>query len=165
MSNDRSSFTNYRIFITPRSVKFGNATEEIIPGIGDIKVKSPIDNSDMVITNVLFVPDIARKLFSISAITDTDKRVLFDKRSAVILNEHNEKVMEAHRDGNIYKVYLHECLDEGNVAETFSMNDLDLWHVRLGHVNKETILNMSKNNSVIGLQVRETPIDISFRRR
>ena len=52
------------------------------------------------------------------------------------------------KDSNLYKVDLEMVNKEANSAQRAT---LDLWHERLGHVNRRTIEKMMKEASVDGL--------------
>ncbi len=83
---------------------------------------------------MLQIPRLAGNLLSISKITKHQRNVL-KKDEAIITDGEDNIKLTAHNIGELY------CLKEisnhqANVAEKENNNDTDLWHRRLGHLNK-----------------------------
>ena len=71
-----------------------------------------------------------------------------DRNKFVFRNKEDDISFEAIEDSNLYKVDLEMVNKEANSAQRAT---LDLWHERLGHVNRRTIEKMMKEASVDGL--------------
>lgn len=120
----------------------------ISDGKGEIVVKQDSNDGKIRLENVLCVPDINMNLLSVAKITDHGYNVKFDKHGAVIYRNENDIMMTAVRKENAYFVRSSIITNEGAAA----MEDMDVWHRRLGHVNKRIIEEMKKEDLVIGIK-------------
>lgn len=71
MTNDASSMFNYQKLEVPKQVRFGDCHFGQGIGVGDIKMVTKVDGKDkeLIMNNVLHVPELRRKLLSLSAAT------------------------------------------------------------------------------------------------
>lgn len=94
-------------------------------------------------TNVLYVPDLATNLLSVSQIIRSGGQVRFDKTGCVIMNNGNQIVATASIINNMYRLNMpgggYACMSD--VEE----NDIFLWHQRMGHLNFNSLKKMSDN--------------------
>lgn len=153
MSNDLSSFISYRKLDTPKQVRFGNNHTGAGIGIGDIRAISTLSNGKtrtLLIKNVLYVPQVFKKLLSVRAATQQGSTGVILKESIILRDDGGEQLM-AEIHGNLYRTKAKAISPEVLLVNTDESYNLNLWHERLGHVNERTILQMQKNNSVIGL--------------
>lgn len=152
MSYERSSFVNYTTLNPYRKIRYGNFNEGKGIGIGDIpvQVKSGSKTKNLILKNVLYVPDMRRKLLSVSAITESGGIGEIKRNSIVVKNSSGLILFEADKIGKLYMVNLKEMIEsEADATETDS--PLNVWHERLCHLNKRTIVKMVAQNSVLGL--------------
>lgn len=99
------------------------------------------------LTNVLCVPDLNANLLSMAKFTDFGYTVKFSKLGAEIYKEQDKVQMIAVKIGNGY------CVEsKTNNEEATMTTDIDIWHQRLGHVNRKIIQEMKKKNLVIGMK-------------
>lgn len=73
MSYNRASFINYKKLNSPKMVRYGDGHQGEGIGVGDIEVVAQLGGNQtrkVLITNVLYVPMIKRKLISLSAVTE-----------------------------------------------------------------------------------------------
>ena len=94
------------------------------------------------LTNILWVPDLARNMLFVVAIIDCDLQVRFDKE-VVITNNKNEIVARGVRRNNVYEL----------LASTAQANEgtSRLWHERFGHLSMQTLPAMQKSDIVADL--------------
>ena len=95
--------------------------------------------------DVLYVPDIKRKLLSISAIMDRDLKVHFDKNGAQILDLQGKVISKATRC-NIYELLAFSAW--ANVSNN------KLWHERFGHLNLSSLKEMHKSGMIADLPLQ-----------
>lgn len=138
--------------MTPRSVqlaekgKFMKATCE-----GDLKVVSEVNNKevDIIIKNVLCVPDLRINLLSISTIEKAGFEIKYFN-SKIVIKRGNTIYIEGNRCNNLYRIILRHCSSEyANLAVN---NEKELWRQRYGHLNYNSLLKIKNNNLVNGMQ-------------
>lgn len=152
MSYDRSTFVNYEKLNPHRRIRYGNDGEGRGIGMGDIPVQFiSKDNrrKNLLLRNVLHVPEMKRKLMSSSAITENGNVGEIKRDSIEVKNNSGKVLFTAQKLGRLYRVSLEELISESDVAETDE--PLKLWHERLCHLNKRAIVKMAANKSVEGL--------------
>lgn len=151
MSNDRSSFANFVELNPRRPVRVGDSSIIYGIGVGDVRVLSILSDGswrELVLKNVLYVPKIWRKLFSVGATTEQGNcgSVAHDK--LVIKNSNGEELIVAERDGQLFKANIRELCSEAEVA---AGDELGVWHERYGHVHKQRLVKMARLKAVEGL--------------
>lgn len=117
-------------------------------GKGEIIMRQSWNKDRIRLKNVLCVPEINMNLMSVAKITDYGYNVKFDRSEAIVCNEEGEIKMRAIREENAY--YIKSSLL--NEATAVTMENLETWHKRLGHVNKKIIEDMKKEELVIGMK-------------
>jgi transposase InsO family protein len=164
MTFDKSEFVNYRQLDEPIRVRFGNDHQELAIGIGDVKIIAIVGKDQrkpILIKDALYIPKIKRKLISVSATTKQGCTGTIEPDKIVIRHGDNVRLI-ANKEGSLYRVMTSR--PEANMSTPIS--ELSLWHQRLAHVNKRTIVKMAKDNVVDGLPEfsyadvkRKTPAD------
>lgn len=156
MTYSRASFMRYKELKTPQKVNFAGNEHGFCLGIGDIAAKSLIDGKEQSLTikDVMYVPQIRRKLLSVSSVIARGNigEVIGDK--FIIRSQKGAKLMIGSKCGNLYRVSLKESCSSACVAST---DDIALWHERFGHLNKRTILDMFVKKAVIGCDALPRP--------
>lgn len=149
MSFDEKEFSHMTKLDVPKKVLFGNDGHGYGVGLGDIQVTSTVNGvkHSLVLRDVLYVPEVRRKLLSLSAATSKGCRGTIEHDKATISNSKNEVILVAQREGNLYKVRLEVTQSEASLAQ----DELTLWHERFGHIGKSTVLNMSRSGCVSGI--------------
>nr|GEV14295.1 hypothetical protein [Tanacetum cinerariifolium] len=99
-------------------------------------------------------------LFSVSQICDKKNSVLFIKTECLVLSSDfklpnpSQVLLRVPRENNMYNVNLKNIIPSGDLTCLFAKATLDesnLWHRRLGHVNLKTINKLVKGNIIRGL--------------
>nr|GEX54012.1 ribonuclease H-like domain-containing protein [Tanacetum cinerariifolium] len=135
----------------------GNSNGGKITGKGKIKT-GKLDFND-----VYFVKELKFNLFSVSKMCDKKNSVLFtDTESLVLsfdfkLSDASQVLLRVPRENNMYNVNLRNIVPSRDLTCLFAKATLDesnLWHRRLSHVNFKTINKLVKGNFVIGLPTK-----------
>lgn len=133
-----------------------------------------IENEKCILKNVLYVPELTKNLISVSAITENQGEVLFNKNEATVM-KNGKKVFQGYK--NEKGLYI-TCVDKRETTEQAEQGLLvenreekvSNWHRKLGHINIRSMKKMIENEMVIGLNMNkkdcesfETPCEICLR--
>nr|GEU74687.1 retrovirus-related Pol polyprotein from transposon TNT 1-94 [Tanacetum cinerariifolium] len=127
------------------------------PKGGKITGKGKIRTGKLDIDDVYFVKELKFNLFSISQICDKKNSVLFIDTECIVLSleftlpDKNQVLLRVPRENNMYNVDLKNIVLSGDLTYLFAKATLDesnLWHRRLGHINFKTINKLVKGNLV-----------------
>ncbi|GKB52782.1 ribonuclease H-like domain-containing protein, partial [Tanacetum coccineum] len=139
-----------RVFVT-----FGGNSKE-----GKITGKGKIRTGKLDFEDVYFVKELKFNIFSVSHMCDKKNSVLFTDTECVVLSPDFKLTDESHvllkvpRKDNMYSVDLKNVVPQGGLTCLFAKATLDesnLWHRRLGHVNFKTMNKLVRGNLVRGL--------------
>ena len=123
------------------------ANNKIISGAGTgsvIWVDKDL-NETTTIKNVFSVPELSENLTSVKKITQAGYKVEF---SGIICNVKTKDSMHIivrgriHPEGSLYQLDRDITFNSEYVSIAKSESNLTLWHRRLGHINKETMISM-----------------------
>ena len=145
MSNDNADFAT----LDPDSkCKVIVATGEAVTSRGRGKVRLPVEgNGDVTLLDVLLVPELENKLFSVAKAVDQGHRVCFgpDKSYIECVDGYTVPI---ERSGNAFLLPTRESAERARAsterapthgpAGTNAMANLALWHRRLAHANLRT---------------------------
>nr|GEZ46478.1 ribonuclease H-like domain-containing protein [Tanacetum cinerariifolium] len=132
----------------------GNPKGGKITGKGKIRI-GKLDFDD-----VYFVKELKFNLFSVSHMCNKKNSVLFTDTECVVLSfdfklpDENHVLLRVPRENNMYNVDLKNIVPSGDLTCLFAKATLDesnLWHKRLGHINFKTMNKLVKGNLVRGL--------------
>lgn len=173
MSSDRSTFKSFKSYDSPDTIKLAGHGELECLGVGDVELISFVEGGkvSIVLKDTLYVPLLRRKLISVGHCTSSPyncKTVAVGDK-IYIYNKQGILIVEGEKKNCVYKARVEDASSAGLSAvamasetqteltddsppETVSDSNLDLWHERCAHVNKATIVKMSKLSSVIGLE-------------
>nr|GEY17430.1 putative ribonuclease H-like domain-containing protein [Tanacetum cinerariifolium] len=102
-------------------------------------------------------------LFSVSQMCDKKNGVLFIDTECLVLSPEfklpgeNQVLLRVLRENNMYNVNLKNIGHSGDLTCLFAKAKLDesnLWHIRLGHINFKTMNKLVKGNLVRGLPAK-----------
>ncbi|GKA60844.1 ribonuclease H-like domain-containing protein [Tanacetum coccineum] len=111
--------------------------------------------------DVYFVKELKFNLFSISLMCDKKNSVLFTKIECLVLSpdfkllDESQFLLKVPKQNNMYNFDLKNVVPLGGLTCLFAkatIDESDLWHRRIGHINFKTI-----NKLVRGNLVRELP--------
>jgi len=150
MTFDKENFLTYKVLDPPIQVRFGNNQYGQGIGIGTLIVKSR-NADDIRLEQVLHVPVLRRKLLSVSSATQNGNTGEIHSDEIIIKNKKGKVLLRAAKKEDLYRIELQESHRELNLASVTLEDDLKLLHERFAHVNKETLVQMIKHSSAIGL--------------
>nr|GFA04583.1 ribonuclease H-like domain-containing protein [Tanacetum cinerariifolium] len=125
----------------------GNPKGGKIPGKGKIRTWK-LDFDD-----VYFVKELKFNLFSISQMCDKKNSVLFTDTECIVLSsefklpDENQVLLRVPKENNMYNVDLKNIVPSEDLTCLFTKKTLDesnLWHRRLGHINFKTMNKLVK---------------------
>nr|GEV51438.1 putative ribonuclease H-like domain-containing protein [Tanacetum cinerariifolium] len=135
----------------------GNPKGGKISGKGKIKI-GKLDFDD-----IYFVKKLKFNLFSVSQMCDKKNCVLFTDTECLVLSpdfkllDESQVLLRVPRENNMYNVNLKNILPSGDLTCLFAKATIDesnLWHRRLGHINFKTINKLVNGNLVRGLPTK-----------
>nr|GEX35889.1 ribonuclease H-like domain-containing protein [Tanacetum cinerariifolium] len=127
---------------------------------GKITGKGKIKTGKLDFDDVYFVKELKFNLCSVSQMCDKKNNVLFIDTECLVLSSDfklpdvSQVLLRVPRENNMYNVNLKNVIPFGDLTCLFAKATLDesnLWHRRLGHVNFKTINKLVNGNLVRGL--------------
>lgn len=154
--NSEVYFNKYERLNVPKKIsaaKNGVSLEAI--GVGQINANVFVRGEKIpcTVNNVFHVPDVRKNLLSVSKLEENGIKIVFyDKKVRAFLQ--NKMVFEGNKEGSIYTMDMEVEKSETayfGTSITNSMDELMLWHKRLGHLNFKSIETLIKKDLVHGL--------------
>nr|GEZ63146.1 putative ribonuclease H-like domain-containing protein [Tanacetum cinerariifolium] len=133
------------------------------PKGGKISGKGKIKTGKLDFDDVYFVKELKFNIFSVSQMCDKKNSVLFTDTECLILYpnfkppDESQVLLRVPRENNMYNVNLKNIVPSGDLTYLFAKAAIDesnLWHRRLGHINFKTINKLVKGNLVRGLPTK-----------
>ncbi|GJX22069.1 ribonuclease H-like domain-containing protein [Tanacetum coccineum] len=131
---------------------------------GKITSKGKIKTDKLDFKDVFFVKELKFNLFSVSQMCDKKNSVLFTKTKCLVLSldfkllDKIQVLLRVPRQSNMYSFDLKNVVPSRDLTCLFAKATLDesnLWHRRLGHVNFKTMNKLVKGNLVREFKNRE----------
>ncbi|GKB53499.1 putative ribonuclease H-like domain-containing protein [Tanacetum coccineum] len=132
-------------------------------GKGRISGKGKIKTGTLDFDNVYFCKELKYNLFSVSQICDKKNNVLFTDTECLVLSsdfkllDESQVLLRVPRKDNIYSVDLKSVVPTKGLTCLFAkaiIDESNLWHRRLGHINFKNINKLVKGNLVRGLPLK-----------
>nr|GEV01854.1 hypothetical protein [Tanacetum cinerariifolium] len=133
------------------------------PKSGKITGKGKIKTGKLDFNDVYFVKDLKFNLFSVLQICDKKNSVLFTDTECLVLSpdfklhDESQVLLRVPRENNMYDANFKNIVPSGDLTCLFAKATIDesnLWHRRLGHINFKTINKLVKGNLVKGLPTK-----------
>nr|GEV42318.1 putative ribonuclease H-like domain-containing protein [Tanacetum cinerariifolium] len=127
------------------------------PKGGKIYEKGKIRTGKLYFNDFYFVKELKFNLFSVSQMCDNKNSVLFTDTECLVLSPNfklpneSQVLLRVPRENNMYNVNLKNIVPSGDLTYLFAKATIDesnLWHKRLGHINFKTINKLVKGNLV-----------------
>ncbi|GKC88659.1 putative ribonuclease H-like domain-containing protein, partial [Tanacetum coccineum] len=153
MTGNKSYLTDYQD-IDGGFVAFAGS-----PKGGKITRKGKIRTGKLDFEDVYFVKELKFNLFSISQMCDKKNNVLFTKTECLVqspdfkLLDESQVLLKVPRQNNMYSFDLKNVVPSGGLTCLFAkaiIDESNLWHRRLGHINFKTMNKLVKGNLVRG---------------
>nr|GEU53956.1 putative ribonuclease H-like domain-containing protein [Tanacetum cinerariifolium] len=125
------------------------------PKGGKISGKDKIRTGKLDFDDVCFVKELKFNLFSVSQMCDKKNNVLFTYTECIVLSpefklpNENQVLLRVPRENNMYNADLKNIVPFRDLTYLFAKATLDesnLWHKRLGHINFKTMNKVVKGN-------------------
>ncbi|GJS16559.1 putative ribonuclease H-like domain-containing protein [Tanacetum coccineum] len=154
LTGNKSFLTDYQE-IDGGFVAFGGS-----PKVGKITRKGKIRTRKLDFKDVYFVKELKFNLFSISQMCDKKNSVLFTEIECLVLSpnfkllDESQVLLKVPRQNNMYNFDLKNVVPSGGLTCLFAKATIDesnLWHKRLGHINIKTMNKLVRGNLVRGL--------------
>ncbi|GJU54538.1 putative ribonuclease H-like domain-containing protein [Tanacetum coccineum] len=129
-------------------------------GKGRISRKGKIKTGTLDFDNVYFCKELKYNLLSVSQICDKKNNVLFTDTECLVLSsdfkllDESQVLLRVPRKDNIYSVDLKSVVPTKGLTCLFAKATIDesnLWHRRLGHINFKNMNKLVRGNLVRGL--------------
>nr|GEX97318.1 putative reverse transcriptase domain-containing protein [Tanacetum cinerariifolium] len=129
------------------------------PKGGKISCKGKIRTGKLDFDDVYFVKELKFNLFSVSQMCDKKNNVLFTDTECIVLSpefklpDENQVLLRVPRENNMYNIDLKNIVPSGDLTCFFAKATLDesnLWHRRLGHINFKTMDKLVKGTIYVG---------------
>nr|GEZ60181.1 ribonuclease H-like domain-containing protein [Tanacetum cinerariifolium] len=130
------------------------------PKGGKITGKGKIRTGKLYFDDVYFFKELKFNLFSVSQKCDKRNNVPFTDTECVVLSsdfklaDENHMLLRVPRENNMYNVDLKNIVLLGDLtclSAKATLDESNLWHRRLGHINFKTMNKLVKGNLVRGL--------------
>ncbi|GKA59149.1 ribonuclease H-like domain-containing protein [Tanacetum coccineum] len=154
MTGNKSFLTDYQ------EINGGFVAFRGSPKGGKITRKGKIRTGKLDFKDVYFVKELKFNLFSVSQMCDKKNSVLFTKTECLVLSpdfkllDESQVLLKVPRHDNMYSFDLKNVVPSGGLTCLFANDTIDesnLWHKRLGHINIKTINKLVRGNLVKGL--------------
>lgn len=144
--------------IKPEGVEVGtgNIVQATMKGTIEIEVFDGQRWTPSFLNDVRYVPDFGRNsLFSIGVITGKGYKVVYEG-DGIEIKSKGKTVLIGRKKGNIYDMGIRIKKGKSNSAYLSKREEEEealKWHLRLGHVSKDKMKLLVKNNMVTGLSL------------
>ena len=155
MSPCRSIFVDYVPFRVSESVSLGNGTVCDALGIGHVTVDMLCDGAvkHYTMSDVLYVPSLVNNFFSVTAATLKGHAVTFKQKQCTI-QKNGKLTATGHCANNVWYIDCSSACDDvcSKLKTDVNVNDLTLWHQRLGHVNEKRLKTAVNKHLITGVE-------------
>ncbi|GKE26252.1 ribonuclease H-like domain-containing protein [Tanacetum coccineum] len=126
---------------------------------GKITGKGKIRTENLDFEDVYFVKELKFNLFSVSQMCDKKNSVLFTDSECVVLSpdfkllDESQVLLRVPKKNNMYSVDLRNVIPQGGLTCLFikaTLDESNLWHRRLGHINFKTMNKLVRGNLARG---------------
>nr|GEU41051.1 ribonuclease H-like domain-containing protein [Tanacetum cinerariifolium] len=151
ITGNNSFLTDYQE-IDGGVVAFGGS-----PKGGKITGKGKIRSGKLDFEDVYFVKELKFNLFFVSQMSDKKNSVLFIETECLVLSpdfkllDESQVLLKVPRQNNMYSFDLKNVVPSGHLTCLFAKATIDesnLWHRRLGHINFKTLNKLVRGNLV-----------------
>jgi len=140
MSREKSDFAKFSECSSQIAV--ANDSKIISEGAGDVKLDISVNgyDEDVIVKDVMYVPDLSSNLLSVSKITEKDLVVVFDDKNCKVYNKSNFKVsgdvqVTGSKSEGLY--VIDRPTEPVRAMRAENLNKHELWHKRLGHLSRK----------------------------
>lgn len=156
MITSRERLLNEQQLEIKKEIVVANETSLPVACIGDTQITTKVGNKkfDVMVKNVLCLPELTTNLLSVSQLYASGNSVRFSPESCYIYNQQNELIGEANLENGVYKLHIMKSTAVLSAQTATVETTARQWHRRLGHINSNDLEKM-KNGAVEGVYYRE----------
>jgi len=157
----RDWFHEYADLPKARSIFLGDGSPKNAIGSGTVKFLPEGFSKPIVVTNVLYVPDLTGNLMSVGRASEKAK-VIFDRNpDCAVTTRSGTLLFTARKEGALY--VMNVTPDVPSATAYITASDVNqsaiLWHRRLGHFGFDSLCNSTMSNAVSGVPKLTLPAD------
>jgi hypothetical protein len=148
------------------AVQIADDTKLWVRGRGNIVINRLVNgqNHKGTITNVLYVPQLKRNLFSVGLVSERDLSFVTFPGRCEFRTLTSRTILQGTRKDKLYQLQMtaipsitkpssDSATDYIFMSKTSISKDIMLWHQRMGHINVDTIHHMHSNDSLLGFNL------------
>ena len=148
MTGNRSYFKTINESITGK-VRFGDDSRIDIKGKGYILFCSK-DGAKRIIADVYYIPKLKSNIISLGQATESGCEVMMKDDYLILRDKDGRLITRANRSRNrLYKVLIN--IVDPICLQATTLSDSTRWHARLGHIGRDSMAKMIKNDLVTGI--------------
>lgn len=154
MAHDRNAFWSLEEINTEETIGLADNRRLSIKGIGQVKIKTWVNDQweSAIISNVRWIPELGKNLFSFKAVTNHNCKIVTSKHQVEVIRD-GRVCATGVWDANLYKMKFKMVWPaQANMTQRIS---LKLLHEKMGHANVDTLRKMIKNKAVDGIELSE----------
>ena len=151
ISNNRSLFVEYESLDESQSVTLGDGHTLEAVGKGVVALKLELEGGKTItgrLHDVLYVPELAYNLLSISKVTKLGKRVDFYKSHCNIIDDNERIIATGTKRGDLYYLCCRQIHQAHMSDARLTVSKEYIWHQRFGHLS-ESGLHMLSNQKLV----------------
>jgi hypothetical protein len=148
MTGDKSLFKTLEpLKDGKREIKFGNKGVLKATRVGTVELQclTPVGERVNTLREVMFVPRVAKNLFSVSRATELGAEFVF-KRGVCQVFMRNEVVLRAEQKGGLFAICQPGLSWRDSCLLVRKAESSELWHRRLGHEGYENLAKMLRRS-------------------
>lgn len=156
MCNNKKYFCTFVEFSTPSKVEVGDGRPLAAVGEGSISLKVNLPNDIVktcVLEKVLFVPELAHNLISVSQAAQGGKITTFYESSCKIVDKKHNLLAVGNKIG---KLYMLNCFHKAALHCSSVSSDEVLWHRRFCHLGMNNLRKLVAKDLVQGIDCNIT---------
>ena len=150
MCNNRNLFKQVRDLDSAETITLGDGRNLEVKSVGTVELEMLLPDGSSrscSLQKVLYVPELAYNLVSVSRATEARKRVTFSKNGCEFSNEHGQITAFATKQSSLYHLELCRKSQESVYAVQKESKER-LWHRRFGHLNEQSLQKLMKKKLV-----------------
>eukprot|EP00795_Rhopilema_esculentum_P015799 gene15799-biopygen5210 len=161
MTSNKLLLINYREFNQPELVKLGDGHTVEARGSGRAQITMETSHNKQLtieMDNIFYVPKLACNLFSVRAVTQKGLIVQFGHTCCWIKDSDGKAVGKGRL---VKRMYVLSCETDITAAyhqsermENSNPSTMDVWHQRLGHINRKQLLESVKKKLIKGVAIQ-----------
>lgn len=144
MCNNRNIFTHISDHI--EVIALAGDKQITAVGKGDVVIHN--SGFELLLENVLYSPELQANFISVSKAVDRGLSVKFNSKKAVMTRSDSTVVLQAVRQNNMF-------IARNEKEKLFAASSATLWHKRYGHLNFDSLSQLSNKNMVNGMKVNK----------